>query len=298
MEQGLTSELATAEDAPRARVETQPVVTIQPSHGWQFIDLGKVWRYRELALVLAARDIKVRYKQAVIGASWAILQPLTMILIFTWLFRALGTRPIAAGADYPYPVSVCCGLLPWLLFANGLKGASESLVLHQDMIKKIYFPRIILPAVPIVTALVDFVIATTLLAAMMLYYGIAPGWEVVTLPIFILLAVMTAFSLGLWFSALNALYRDLRHAVPFLIQIWFFVTPVIYEAEGLVSGKWQVLFALNPMVGVVEGFRWALLGSPQPPVLMMSVSFVSTAVLLVSGLFWFRRLERVFVDWI
>jgi len=298
MDDGITADSAATPHGGIHRHPDGPSVEIlQASSGWGFLDLGKAWRYRELAWVLAARDIKVRYKQAVIGAGWAILQPLALIIILPILFRALGRPPISDEATYPYAISLACGLLPWQLFANGLRGASESLVAHQDMIKKIYFPRILLPTAPIITALVDFLVALSVLVLLMVYYQIVPGWGFLALPCFALMAALCAFSIGLWFSSLNAVYRDLRHAVPFLIQVGFFVTPVFYEAAK-VPARWQPLYVLNPMVGIVEGFRWSLLGTGQPPWMMIGFSCLSIAVLLVGGAFCFRRLERVFVDWI
>jgi lipopolysaccharide transport system permease protein len=269
---------------------------IRPPRDWELIDIGQLWQYRELAWVLATRDFKVRYKQAVVGAAWAVIQPAALAAVFAVFFPLLGSRPVSP--NVPLIVSFYCALLPWQLFATALKGSTESLLAHQAMIKKIYFPRIILPAVPIATAVIDFCIAFSVLVLMMIYYQIAPTWHVLWLPALVLFAAVTALAIGLWFSAMTALYRDLRHVVPVLIQLWFFLSPVVYETNKIVPERYRGLYALNPMVGVIDGFRWALLGGTAPDVATMSISIASVAVLLLGGAFYFRRMERVFVDWI
>ena len=268
-----------------------PVVRRQPQRGWAAPDLGELWRYRELLVFQALRDIKVRYKQTVLGAGWAILQPALMMVVFSMVFgRLAGIR----SGDVPYPVFVLCALLPWQLFAYALTHSSNSLVDHAQTLTKVYFPRLILPLASVVTGLIDFGIAALLLVGLMLYYQIVPGWAVVTLPLFTLLAVATALAAGLWLSALNVKYRDVRHTIPFIAQVWLFVTPVAYPSS-LVPDRWQALYGINPMAGVVDGFRWALLGAA-PPRLMLPVSVAATVVLLIGGLFYFRRVERSLAD--
>lgn len=271
------------------------VVIIDPAARQRWFDFPQLWQFRELIWVLAARDIKVRYKQTVIGVAWAILQPAAMMAVLVWFFMTLGRAPIAENAPYPYAMTLLCGLLTWQLFANGLKGASESLLQHQDMLKKIYFPRVILPLVAIITALVDFAISLLLLVGLAAYYRIVPGPAILLLPWFVLLAAATAFAFGLWFSAMTAMYRDLRHVIPVLIQVWFFVSPVIYEST-LVPARYRALYALNPMVGAIDGFRWALLGAAQPPLMVVAISTVSVAVILFGGIAYFRKMEREFAD--
>jgi lipopolysaccharide transport system permease protein len=263
----------------------------QPRSGWAAIDFGELWRYRELLGFFIARDIKVRYRQTVLGAAWAILQPVLTMVVFSIFFGRLGGIP---SGGKPYGIFAFCALLPWQLFAYALVHSSNSLVENAHTIRKVYFPRLIIPLASIMTGLVDFAISSVVLIVLMLYYGIVPGWAVVTLPLFTLLAVSAALAVGLWFSALNVKYRDVRYAVPFLAQIWLFLTPVAYPSS-LVPRRWQALYGINPMAGVVDGFRWALLGEPAPAPLLL-VSVAATAVLLTGGMFYFRRTERSFAD--
>ena len=229
---------------------------IQPSRGWVSLKLRDVWEYRELLYFLAWRDIKVRYKQTVLGAAWAILQPDLTMVVFSVVFGRLLQAP---SDGIPYPIFTFCALLPWQLFAHALTQSSNSLVSNERLITKVYFPRLVIPISAILAGLVDFGIAFVVLLGMMLYYGIVPTAAIVTLPLFLLLAVATALAVGLWLSALNVQYRDVRHTIPFLTQIWLFATPVAY-ASSLIPEPWRAWYGLNPMVGVVEGFRWALLG--------------------------------------
>lgn len=267
------------------------VVRRRPRSGWVAIDIGELWRYRELLVFFAARDITVRYKQTVLGGAWAILQPALTMVVFSVLFGRLAGLP---SGDVPYPIFAFCALLPWQLFAYALVHSSNSLVENAHTIKKVYFPRLIVPLASVITGLVDFAIASLMLVALMFYYRIVPGWAVVTLPLFTLLAVTAALAVGLWLSALNVRYRDVRYAIPFLAQLWLFVTPVAYSSS-LVPARWQPLYGINPMAGVVDGFRWALLGdAPPAPTLMVSVA--TTALLLTGGMFYFRRMERSFAD--
>jgi lipopolysaccharide transport system permease protein len=267
-------------------------VVLKPRSGWRPIDWRELWRYRELLAFLAVRDIKVRYKQTVLGAAWAVIQPLFTMVVFSIFFGKLGGIP----ADgFPYPLFTLCALLPWQLFAYALTQASNSVVAEQRLITKVYFPRLIIPFASVLAGLVDFAIAFGFLLLLMAYYGVAPGWGVLTVPLWVAFAVATALAVGLWLSALNVQYRDFRHTIPFLTQIWLFLTPVAYPSS-LVPERWRPLYGLNPMAGVVEGFRWALLGHARWPGYLFLVSAATVAVLLVGGLYYFRRLERSFAD--
>jgi len=247
---------------------------------------------REIIYFLTWRDVKVRYKQTVIGAAWAILQPVLTMIVFSLFFGRLAGIP---SEGVPYPIFSYCGLLPWTLFAQGLSQASNSLVGGANLITKIYFPRSIIPLSAVLVGLVDFVLAFLVLVAMMGYYRIFPGVNVIWLPGFLLLSLITSLGVGLWLSALNVQYRDVRYTVPFLTQIWMFATPVIYPSS-LLHGSWRVLLGLNPMTTVVEGFRWSLLGVGRPPDAMCAVSSLVALALLVSGALYFRRVERTFAD--
>ena len=269
----------------------QIVVRRQARPGWAAIDFAELWRYRELVIFYAIRDIKVRYKQTLLGASWAILQPVLTMVVFSIFFGHLAGVP---SDGIPYPLFAYCGLVPWQLFAYALTQSSNRIVEDAGVITKVYFPRLIVPLASVIAGLVDFAIAFGVLAVMMFYYGVTPGWAMLTLPLFTLLALMAALAVGLWLSALNVRYRDVRYTIPFLAQFWLFVTPVAYSSS-LVPLKWQALYGINPMAGVVNGFRWALLGTTPPgPILFVSVA--ATAVLLTGGLYFFRRMERSFAD--
>ncbi|MDM8542625.1 ABC transporter permease [Desulfococcaceae bacterium HSG9] len=264
----------------------------QARHGWVAIDFAELWRYRELLYFQAIRDIKVRYKQTFLGAAWAILQPVMTMIVFSIFFGKLAKVP---SDGIPYPVFTYCALLPWQLFAYALTYSSNSLVDNAHVLTKVYFPRLILPLAAVLAGLVDFFIAFFVLAGMMFYYGIFPDWALITLPLFTLLAIAAALSVGFWLSALNVKYRDIRYTIPFLAQLWLFITPVAYSSS-LVPEKWKVVYGINPMVGVVEGFRWALLGKSAPPWSMLIVSMTATALLLAGGLLYFRRMEKSFAD--
>ncbi len=270
----------------------QPLVRRQARPGWVAIDFGELWRYRELLVFQAIRDIKVRYKQTLLGAAWAILQPVMTMVVFSIFFGKLAGVP---SDGIPYPLFTFCALLPWQLFAYALTYSSNSLVDNANILTKVYFPRLILPLAAVIAGLVDFAIAFVVLLGMMAYYGMLPGWPLVTLPLFTMLALAAALSVGLWLSALNVKYRDIRYTLPFLAQLWLFVTPVAYPSS-LVPPQWQVVYGLNPMVCVVDGFRWALLGKSLPVGPMFFVSVVATVVLLAGGLFYFRRMEKTFAD--
>ncbi len=272
--------------------EAIPYVLIRPSRGWVSLQLRDVWEYRELLYFLVWRDIKVRYKQTVLGAAWAILQPFLTMVVFSIFFGRLAKVP---SDGIPYPIFVYCALLPWQLFAHALTQSSNSLVMNERLITKVYFPRLVIPISAVLAGLVDFAIAFVVLLGMMFYYGIVPTMAVLTLPLFLLLAVATALAVGLWLSALNVQYRDVRHTIPFLTQFWLFATPIAYSST-LVPEQWRALYGLNPMAGVVEGFRWALLGKAGGMGPLVIVSAVAVTVLLIGGLVYFRQMEKTFAD--
>jgi lipopolysaccharide transport system permease protein len=275
-------------------------VVIEPQRGWVPIDLAELWRYRDLIGFLALRDVKVRYKQSLLGAAWAVLQPLATMVVFGVLFRALlgrGGMPTLEGV--PYAVSTYCALVPWQLFARSVQASGDSLVANRQLITKVYFPRLALPIAPLLAAGVDFACAFAVLLGMMLAWGIVPSAAVLALPLFVLLALAAALAVSLWLSALGALYRDVRHTLPFLVQLWMFVTPVVYTTDSVLADApvaLHVLYGLNPMAGVVEAFRWALLGAASPSWPLVCASATVTGLLLVLGLRVFRRLERSFAD--
>jgi lipopolysaccharide transport system permease protein len=269
-----------------------PVLVLRPSHGFVRLNLADVWAYRELLFFLVWRDVKVRYKQTALGATWAILQPVMTMVVFSVFFGGLAKVP---SDGMPYPVFAFAALLPWQLFAHALGESANSLVGSQHLITKVYFPRLVIPISSVLAGLVDFAIAFVVLLVLMWYYAITPGAAVVFLPFFMLLAIATALAVGLWLSSLNVKYRDVRYTLPFLTQIWMFVTPVAYPSS-LVPGKWRTLYGLNPMAGVVEGFRWALLGKADAPGPLLGVSVLAVAILLIGGLIYFRRTERTFAD--
>ena len=268
-----------------------PVQVIRPTSGWGGLQLGELWSHRELLLVFTWRNVLVRYKQTVLGIAWAVLQPFFLMVVFTIFFQRLGH---ASSSGIPYPIFSYSGLLPWTFFATSLTQSANSLVGNQNLLRKIYFPRLIIPLATVLTSLIDLLVASTLLGGMMIYYGIYPGWRVVMLPALVLLAFTTALGLGLWLSALNVKYRDVQYVVPFLVQIWLFSTPAVYVGSTF-HEPWGTLLGLNPMQGVVSGFRWALI-SGQSPGPMIGVSIGVAVLLLVSGVVYFRRLEKTFAD--
>jgi lipopolysaccharide transport system permease protein len=270
----------------------RPMVRRQARPGWVAINFAELWQYRELLVFYAVRDIKVRYKQTILGATWAILQPVLTMVVFSIFFGKLAKVP---SDGVPYPVFSYCALLPWQLFAYALTQSSNSLTQDAQVLTKVYFPRLIIPLASVIAGLVDFAIAFAVLVGMMIYYDIVPGLAMVTLPLFTVLALAAALSVGLWLSALNVRYRDVRYTIPFLAQFWLFVTPVAYSST-LVPQKWQAFYGINPMVGVVEGFRWALLDKSSPPGPMLMVSATATVVLLIGGFYYFRRMEKSFAD--
>jgi len=265
---------------------------IEPVRGHVSLDLRELWQYRELLYFLTWRDVKVRYKQTVLGAAWAVIQPVFMMVVFSLFFGRLAH---VSSDGIPYPVFVYCALLPWQLFAHALTESSNSLVANERLITKVYFPRLVVPISAVLGGLIDFAIAFVILLLMMAYYGIAPTPAVLALPALVLFAIMTALAVGLWLSALNVKYRDVRYTINFLIQFWLFATPVAYSSS-IVPEKWRALYGLNPMAGVVEGFRWALLGKANPDGSLLAVSVAVVVLLTIGGLYYFRRMEAQFAD--
>ncbi len=269
-----------------------PVTKIAPSRGWVALKLGEIWEYRELLYFLTWREVKVRYKQTALGAAWAIIQPLFTMLVFSLFFGRLAKVP----SDHiPYPLFSLAALVPWTFFANGLTQSSNSLVSSSNLISKVYFPRLAIPLSAVLSGAVDFMISFALLVGVMAFYHRTPPLRCVYLPLFFLLAFVTALGVGLWLSALNVEYRDVRYTIPFLTQFWLFATPIAYPSS-LLSGPWRTVYGLNPMAGVVEGFRWALLGTDTAPGPMIAASSCAAVLILVGGTFYFRRMEGTFAD--
>ncbi|MBA4189060.1 MAG: phosphate ABC transporter permease [Planctomycetaceae bacterium] len=268
------------------------VTRIRPSGGWRAINLAEVWRYRELLFFLTLRDIKLRYKQTALGVAWAVIQPLATMAVFAVFFGKLGKLP---SDGQPYALFVLTALLPWQLFAYALTQSSNSLVAEQRLITKVYFPRLIIPVASVLSGLVDFAVAMCLVMIGMAIFGVVPTVAIIALPAFVVFAVFTALAIGLWLSALNVQYRDIRYTIPFLTQFWLFVSPVAYPAS-MVPEQYRVLYGLNPMAGVIEGTRWALLGTTAPDWGLMAVSAGVVALLLTGGLLYFKRMEKTFAD--
>lgn len=281
---------------PTGHLTTDKFVVYERGRGWVALNLRELWTYRELLYFLTWRDVLVRYKQAVLGVAWAVLQPFLTMIVFTVVFnRVLGVQ--SPDPDLPYEVFSFAGLLPWQFFAGALARSGVSLVGNANLLSKVYFPRLVIPISAVLAGLVDFVISFLVLLILMAFYGIVPGWEVVFLPLFLLLAIATALGVSLWLSALNVLFRDVQYIIPFLVQLWMFVSPVIYPISNIPEGPLRVVYSLNPMTGVIGGFRWALLGHGQQfPGGYLWISVGVVAVLFVGGLFYFKRMERVFAD--
>lgn len=271
---------------------SEPITIIEPSKGLLRINLRALWKYHELLYFLIWRDIKVRYKQTILGASWAILQPVLTMVVFAIIFGRFARMP---SEGLPYPVFSYTALLPTQYFSEAIRRSSTSLVSSSALIKKVYFPRLIIPLSAVVTPLVDFALAFLVLIGMMIYYGIAPTWGVLLLPALLLLALLTALAVSLWLSALHVRYRDVQYTVPFLVQFWLYASPVAYPVS-IVPERWRLLYSLNPMVGVVEGFRWALLGKEHPDFVAMAVSTAMVLAILITGLIYFNKMERTFAD--
>jgi lipopolysaccharide transport system permease protein len=276
-------------DIPR---KSAPFLVIEPSRGWVSLGLSELWRFRELIYFFVWRDIKVRYKQTILGGAWAIIQPLVTMLIFTLVFRHLAKIP---SDSVPYPIFAYTALVPWTFFATGITLSSTSLVMGSNLVQKVYFPRLAFPVSKVLSGIVDFVLAFLLLIGMMLYYHIVPTYHVLWLPFFFLLGLMTSLGFSIWFSAMHVQFRDVQYAVPFLVQIWMWATPIAYPSS-LLPEPWRTVYAINPMVGVVEGFRWALLGTATAPGPMVFVSVLVSFAILISGAFYFRRFEKTFAD--
>lgn len=283
-----------ATDAQYSQHGDAPTLVIEPPKSWATLELRELWQYRELLYFLTWKNVLVRYKQAVLGVLWAVLSPVITMVVFTVLFnRVLG---LGSGTDgLPYAVFTFAGLLPWNLFAGSLSSAGSSLVGNANLITKVYFPRLVIPSSAVLGTLPDFLIGFIVLVALMAGYQVAPTWNVVFLPFFVLLALVTALGVSLWLSALYVLYRDVQYIIPFLVQLWFFATPVFYPTSEIPSGWASVIYNLNPMTGVVGGFRWALLGQ-QPPSSMFWLSAAMSIVVFAGGLYYFRRMEDTFAD--
>lgn len=268
-------------------------IYIKPSTGFTALNLRDLWLYRELVFFMVWRDIKVRYKQTFLGAAWAIIQPVLTMLALYFLFDRVAKLPTD---NVPYPIFSYTALLPWGLFVAALNQGSRSLTSNHNMITKIYFPKLILPLASVLAGLVDFAVASVILVVLLIYYQVTPAWDLLwVLPLFLLLAIITAFGVALWLSAINVKYRDVNYVLPFLTQFWFFATPVAYSAKAI-SEEWQLVYSLNPMAGVVNGFRWALLGIGNGPDTALWVSVGISVLILVSGLFYFRNMEKTFAD--
>jgi lipopolysaccharide transport system permease protein len=265
---------------------------IEPSKGWVSLNLSEMWDYRELLYFFVWKDLKVRYKQTILGVAWAVLQPVLTMVIFSLFFGRLAQIP---SDDLPYPIFNFSALVPWAFFANALVNGSNSLVINANMLKKIYFPRMTLPIATVLSGLVDFFLAFIILLGMMFYYGRVPTINVLWLPLFLLLAFITSLGVSLWLSAMNVQFRDIRYTIPFLTQAWFFASPIAYSSS-LLEEPWKTLYGLNPMAGVVDGFRWALLGTGTAPGPIVFVSSFAAILLFISGAYYFRRMEKGFAD--
>lgn len=272
-------------------IKKSPLIVIRPINGWMPLNLGELWDYRELLYSFIIRDIRIRYKQTALGAAWAVIQPLFMMIVFTLAFGRLAKIP---SEGLPYPLFSYAALLPWTLFSEGIARSTNSMITNANIMTKVYYPRLIMPISGILSPLIDFTIAFIILLGMMLYYGFIPTINILFLPAFILLALGTSLGVGLWLSALNVQYRDFQYTVPFLIQLWLFASPVVYPSS-LLPEPYRALFGLNPMAGVIEGFRWALLGTA-PPSYLIAISALMVVALLISGALYFRRMEKTFAD--
>lgn len=268
-------------------------IRIEPTKGWARIGFRDLYEFRGLLYFLVWRDIKVRYKQTVMGAAWAVIQPFFMMVVFSIFFGRLAKIP---SDGIPYPLFTFAALVPWTMFATGLSNASNSVVSDSNLVKKVYFPRLLMPIAAVLASVVDFVIAFTVLVLMGFYYGIAPTTAVFWLPLLVLLALVTSMGVAFWLGAMNVQFRDVRYTIPFLVQFWMFATPIAYPSSLIEDPTIRMVYAINPMVGVVEGFRWALLGTGTAPGPMILVSAITAITLFVTGAFYFRRLERSFAD--
>lgn len=280
-------------DLPKSDIHPPYHLRIEPSKGWVSLKLNELWEYRELLYFLTWRDIKVRYKQTVLGAAWAIIQPFFTMVVFSLFFGNLAKVP---SDGIPYPIFSYAALVPWTFFTYGLQQSSNSLVTSANLIKKIYFPRLVIPISSVFSGGIDFLLAFIVLIAMMLFYGLLPTINVIFLPLFLLLALITSLGVGIWLSAMNVQFRDVRYVVPFLTQFWMFATPIAYPSSLIKNDLLRVLYGLNPMTGVIEGFRWALLNTDTAPGSIIIASSLAAVALLTSGLYYFRRMEKTFAD--
>jgi len=275
-----------------ASATTARVTEIRPSSGLFDLDLGAVWRYRELLYFLVWREVKIRYKQAALGVAWAVVQPLFTVLIFTTIFGIFARFP---SDGLPYPVFALAAVLPWTYFAEALRRGATGLVSDADLVRKIYFPRLIIPIAGVTSPLVDFLFGTLILVGVMFWYGIAPGWTILLVPVWLLITLSLALAIGLWLGPINVRYRDVMHTLPFVTQVWMFATPIVYPLS-MIPPKWQALYSINPMVGIIEGFRWSLLGTGMPNLLSIGISLSIIVVALIGGAIYFRKSERSFAD--
>ena len=278
--------------APADGASADYTVVIRPSKGFSKQGLVELWEFRELFYFLVWRDVKIRYKQTVIGAAWAIVQPVMTMVIFTVIFGNFAKIP---SDGLPYAIFSYTALLPWNYFSQAITRSGNSLVGDSNLIKKVYFPRLIIPLASVSSPLVDFFVSFLVLLVMLAWFGITPGWGVLILPLFLVLAFMTALAVGLWLSPLNARYRDISHTIPFLIQLWMYASPVVYSVS-MIPEKWRLIFSLNPLAGVIEGFRWALLGKGNPAIGAIMISACVVLILLLGGMVFFKRMERYFAD--
>lgn len=267
-------------------------VVIQPRHGWVALNLGEVWRYRDLLFLLVWRDFSCRYRQTVLGVGWAIARPVLSVLVFTVIFGWVARLP---SDGIPYPLFSFAAMMPWLYFSNALTNATNSVVGGSGLLTKVYFPRLVLPLASVATGLVDFAIQLVLLVGLMAWYGVMPAWTVILAPLFLVECAVVSLALGLWLTALNVKYRDIGQLIPFLAQVWMYLTPIVYSSS-LIPERWRPLYSLNPMVGVIDGFRWATLGQSAPDWSMVAISTLVVLVLFVSGLYYFRSFEQTFAD--
>lgn len=275
-----------------AELSRKSCIVIKPSRGLLQLDLGELWRYRELLFFLVWKDVLIRYKQTAIGVCWAVLQPLITMAIFAVIFGRMANIP---SDGKPYPLFAFAALLPWSYFSQALTRSGTSLVGNSNLITKVYFPRLLIPLAASISPVVDLFFSFILLLLLMVWYGVSPTWNLLVLPLFVALSLMTSLAVGLWMSALNVKYRDVGHAIPFLVQVWMYGSPVAYAAS-MVPEKWRLLYSLNPMVGVIEGFRWAILGSVKPDLQVLAVSSIVMLVLMTGGFIYFKQMEQTFAD--
>lgn len=286
--------LASPEDVvPALEAPSSPYrIVIKPQKGWLSLNLAEIWRYRDLLSLLVWRDFSSRYRQSILGVGWAIVRPVLSVLVFTVIFGMVAKLP---SDGIPYPLFSFAAMMPWLYFANALTNATNSVVVNGGLLTKVYFPRVVLPLASVASGLADLGIQFVLLLGLMFWYGVAPGWTLLVMPLFVLECMVVSLALGLWLTALNVKYRDVGHLVPFLVQIWMYMSPIVY-ASSLVPERWRALYSLNPMVGVIDGFRWAVLGQSSPDWQILAISFAVVLLLFVTGLFYFRRVEETFAD--